>query len=135
MNKIATISLNKNTKNHNAVLSGAGFRTRVVDNALQILCSGYVEQIALPQGREEETLRALAAKGMLLTYQTKVWFVDAEARYYRPDVHKAGKPLVGVPACLKLGALSAFVVSPLGDFDPATGAITVTRKEKKTKKG
>lgn len=133
---ISTIASNAKTAAHAATLARFGFSSRAGTRdgkpVLEILSRGFVKEMKISSTNPEEAFRALAAQGMLCTYSTKFFFVDASGSL-DPTVHKkkdgtpSSTPFFGVPACVRLGAMSAFVVSPLGTFDPATGKVTVSK--------
>lgn len=135
--KIATIAANKNTSGHAATLGRFGFSTRPAmrdgKEVLEVLANAFAKEVNIRKGREEDAFRALAQQGVLCTYSTKFRFMNEAGTGLDPAMHtKKDGTIVqawfGVPACLKLKAFSAFVVSPLGDFDPQTGVTTVTKK-------
>jgi len=136
MYSIATINVNAKTAAHAAVLARFGFSSRAGTRdgkpVLEVLSRGFVKEMKVSSANPEEAFRALAAQGLLATYSTKFFFVDASGSL-DPTIHKkkdgtpSSNPFFGVPACIRLGTMSAFVVSPLGTFDPATGKVTVSK--------
>ena len=135
--KIATIIINKSTAGHAGTLARFGYSTRPAirdgKEVLEVLATSYAKEVTIMKNKEEDAFRALAQQGTLCTYSTKFRFMNEAGSALDPAMHtKKDGTIVqawfGVPACLKLKGLSAFVVSPLGDFDPQTGVTTVTKK-------
>ena len=94
---IGTIKSGKNTKGHAANLRRMGYEVNEKGDELEVQVSGFVSHLDLSVS--QDALKEVIAQKAALTYQSKIIFKD-------------GKTLFGVPACMRLGALSCLVMKP-----------------------
>ena len=91
-----TIKIGKATAGHGATLRQLGYEVVEHDDHIAVTGEGTVDELDLSAGTGP--LKEVISKKQLLTYRTRVTFDD-------------GKTLFGVPACTRLGQLSALIVS------------------------
>lgn len=94
---IGTIKIGRGTEQHDVRLRHLGYEVKACGDHLDVVTSGWVLEVDISQGMEP--LRRMVAERKAMMYTTRVKFPD-------------GKTLFGIPACLRLGALSCLMMKP-----------------------